>query len=309
MTATQNTAYPQDALTTYDIIGDIHGQIAMLEDLLEQLEYQHNGAHYYKANHQVIFVGDLIDKGDYPAEVLQLVRAMVDSGNAMMVIGNHEINWIKDAAEYAHDTQAFIQATNKHYDRRDIIAAYENNTDDLIDVFHWLRRQPLFIDLPALRAVHACWNQDAIDVLHNAGIRCMDDKALAAYNDTYSDLYLAMDLVVSGCFHQFPETISPHQQFRSIRSRIRWFPFGKVDVNPFDIQPLVVNHPAYPADAAPVFFGHYALSGKPDLLADNIAGVDFSAAYGGKLTAYRLRAGEPLHRQNFFSSRSGSHAG
>ena len=289
--------------TVFDIIGDVHGHMAKLDSLLQQLGYQHNGEHYYQDGHCAVFVGDLIDKGPQPAAVLQQVRAMVDSGNALMVIGNHEINWINDAADYTADAQAFIRATHKHRDRLRISNAYQHDPAALVDMFAWLRRQPLYIDLPQLRVVHACWNEEAIELLQAAGIECMDDNALDAYRERYSDLYLAIDLVVAGCMHQFPADVPDNAEFTSLRSRIRWFPLGNIYVNAVELQPLPVKHPPYPAEAAPLFFGHYALDGSPDILASNLSGVDFSAAYGRALTAYRLRPGEPLHKRNFFRSR------
>ncbi len=289
--------------TVFDIIGDVHGHIAKLESLLLHLGYHHDGQSYRQDGHQAVFVGDLIDKGPKPAEVLQCVRAMVDNGHALMVIGNHEINWINDAADHTESHQAFITATHKHRDRSKITASYQANTDGLIDIFQWLRKQPLFIDRPELRVVHACWNQQAIQLLKLAGIECMDDAALAAYRQRYSDLYLAMDLVVAGCMHRFPEYVPTGQSMVSLRSRVRWFPLGTVYINAVELQPVPVTQAAYPADAAPVFFGHYALDGIPDILASNLCGVDYSAAYGGALTAYRLIPGVPMSNRYFFSSR------
>lgn len=290
--------------TVFDIIGDVHGQIAKLTNLLEQLGYQHNGQHYHKAGHQVVFVGDLIDKGPQPAAVLQLVRAMVDSGNAMMVIGNHEINWINDAADHTQHIQAFIKATHKHRDRSRITAAYLRDYAQLIDMFQWLRRQPLYLDLPQLRAVHACWNQEAIDLLNAENITCMNDKALAAYRDRYSDVYLAIDLVVAGCVHQFPDDLPSNAEFMSLRTRIRWFPLNEMRINKAELQPLPVKHPPYSTHAVPLFFGHYALDGEPDTLVSNVCCVDFSAAYQGPLVAYRLRPNDTMHKDNFVMSLS-----
>lgn len=301
MTTQQNTAN-KNHKTTFDIIGDVHGSHGKLVNLFDSLGYQHNDEHYFKEGHQAIFVGDLIDKGDQPAEVLKLVRAMVDSGNAMMVIGNHELNWIHEAADYSHLPEDFIHATNTHYDRYVISEVFEDNTAELIDLFNWLRCQPLYIDLPELRVVHACWNQEAIDLLSAAGINSMNDEALAAYRERYSDLYLAIDLIVAGCTHKFLENIEPNQEFRSIRSRTRWFPLGNVYVNPIELQPILADLLPYPDDAVPVFFGHYALDGEPDILSNNVVGVDFSAVYGGPLVAYRLRPDEVISQQNIIRS-------
>lgn len=290
--------------TTFDIIGDVHGHIDKLEDLLTNLGYEQTSSGWSKQNHIAVFVGDLIDKGPSPAAVLNTVVSMVENKNALMVIGNHELNWINDAAHYTHDIEQFFAATNKHYDRYSITEEFSDDPGQLISVFNWLREQPLYIDLPNLRAVHACWNQEAIELLQQSGITCMDDNALDAYKERYSDLYLAIDLVVAGCMHTFPKEPIKYSSFRSIRQRICWFPLTTVRINPIELQPIAVEHPPYPQDAAPVFFGHYALDGEPDLLAENVVGVDFSAAYDGSLIAYRLLPNTVLHKQYFYISKA-----
>ena len=51
---------------------------------------------------------------------------------------------------------------------------------------------------------------------------------------------------------------------------------------------VVASATPYPATAKPVFVGHYWLSAqRPELLADNVACLDFSVAKGGFLCAYR----------------------
>ena len=67
-------------MTTYDIIGDIHGCAPELEGLLSTLGYEQTDGAYRRAGHQVIFVGDLIDRGDSQVEVVRIVRAMHEAG-------------------------------------------------------------------------------------------------------------------------------------------------------------------------------------------------------------------------------------
>ena len=57
---------------------------------------------------------------------------------------------------------------------------------------------------------------------------------------------------------------------------------------------------AYPVDAKPVFIGHYWLSGsRPELLAENVACVDWSVAKGGFLCAYRWEGERRLQNHKF----------
>ncbi|KOX02880.1 polynucleotide kinase-phosphatase [Streptomyces sp. NRRL B-3648] len=71
----------------FDIIGDIHGCSAELEALLAKLGYA-DGVH--PDGRTAVFVGDLVDRGPDSPGVLRRVMAMVKSGNALCVPGNHE---------------------------------------------------------------------------------------------------------------------------------------------------------------------------------------------------------------------------
>jgi hypothetical protein len=77
----------------FDIIGDIHGHSDTLEVLLRKLGYVRKfGVYQHPDKRQVAFVGDFIDRGPKIREALHIVRAMVLSGNAIAVMGNHESN-------------------------------------------------------------------------------------------------------------------------------------------------------------------------------------------------------------------------
>jgi serine/threonine protein phosphatase 1 len=70
------------------VIGDIHGMAAKLKALLRRVNA------WLRANaggepHQLIFLGDYIDRGPQSAEVLETVRALQRSG-AICLKGNHE---------------------------------------------------------------------------------------------------------------------------------------------------------------------------------------------------------------------------
>ncbi|WP_053913747.1 polynucleotide kinase-phosphatase [Streptomyces sp. TP-A0875] len=71
----------------FDIIGDVHGCSAELESLLATLGYE-DGVH--PEGRTAVFVGDLVDRGPDSPGVLRRVMAMVKSGAALCVPGNHE---------------------------------------------------------------------------------------------------------------------------------------------------------------------------------------------------------------------------
>ncbi|MFE5854484.1 polynucleotide kinase-phosphatase [Streptomyces sp. NPDC056500] len=71
----------------FDIVGDIHGCSSELDTLLGKLGYV-DGVH--PEGRTAVFVGDLVDRGPDSPGVLRRVMAMVGSGNALCVPGNHE---------------------------------------------------------------------------------------------------------------------------------------------------------------------------------------------------------------------------
>ena len=95
----------------FDIIGDIHGCGDELDDLLEQLGYVVAGdapvpdspgpapgettARRHPAGRRAVFVGDLVDRGPRVPHVLKTVMAMVASGAALCVPGNHDIKLMR----------------------------------------------------------------------------------------------------------------------------------------------------------------------------------------------------------------------
>ena len=81
----------------FDIIGDVHGCRSELETLLSKLDWilvrddmgrPVNATHH--EGRQVVFLGDLVDRGPDSPGVLRLVMGMVAAGTALCVPGNHE---------------------------------------------------------------------------------------------------------------------------------------------------------------------------------------------------------------------------
>lgn len=76
------------------VIGDIHGEYAMLEKML---------AFWNPQDQQLLFIGDLIDRGKDPAKCLTLVQKLVEEEGAICLKGNHEnmlLNFLSDPETY-----------------------------------------------------------------------------------------------------------------------------------------------------------------------------------------------------------------
>jgi predicted MPP superfamily phosphohydrolase len=78
-----------------DIVGDIHGEIDALRDLLRHLGYDQAGVH--PQGRRLMFIGDLTDRGPDSPAVIELVSGLVSQGSAQCVLGNHELNLLRKA--------------------------------------------------------------------------------------------------------------------------------------------------------------------------------------------------------------------
>jgi hypothetical protein len=75
----------------YDIIGDVHGCIDELRDLLEVLGYIWEGdAVQHPEGRTLVFLGDLNDRGPGSIPVWKLALASMRMGTALYVPGNHD---------------------------------------------------------------------------------------------------------------------------------------------------------------------------------------------------------------------------
>ncbi|WP_433545252.1 polynucleotide kinase-phosphatase [Streptomyces sp. CA-294286] len=101
----------------FDIIGDVHGCRSELETLLGKLGYE-DGVH--PRGRTAVFVGDLVDRGPDSPGVLRRVMAMVASGNALCVPGNHENKlgrWLKGRnVQHTHGLAETIAQLDKETD-------------------------------------------------------------------------------------------------------------------------------------------------------------------------------------------------
>jgi serine/threonine protein phosphatase 1 len=69
------------------VIGDVHGQIDLLRDLLNNLKKDVRDLD----KRWLVFIGDLVDRGKYSKHVIQLVMDLLQTrGKTACIMGNHE---------------------------------------------------------------------------------------------------------------------------------------------------------------------------------------------------------------------------
>jgi len=84
----------------FDIIGDVHGCLDELVELLSKLGYEiHDHDEGLRvtppSGRKAVFVGDLVDRGPRIPGVLRLVMGMVEAGSALCVPGNHDVKLMR----------------------------------------------------------------------------------------------------------------------------------------------------------------------------------------------------------------------
>lgn len=80
----------------FDLIGDVHGCLEELTELLGRLGYEDtSGVWRHPAGRRALFLGDLVDRGPSNVGVLRLVMDMVQAGAAVCVPGNHDAKLLR----------------------------------------------------------------------------------------------------------------------------------------------------------------------------------------------------------------------
>jgi hypothetical protein len=303
----------------YDLIGDIHGQHDKLTTLLTKLGYQPNGEGFrHSEGRKVIFLGDYIDRGPKVREALITVRSMVEAGDALAIMGNHEYNAVLYHTPDGQGGWLRPRRLDRDSGLRVTLDQFAGRDEEWAEWLEWMRRLPMFLDLGGLRAVHACW--DAKRIEHLMGESLADDEFLHASAERGTRLSNAVDHVLKGPEMDMPEGYFLYDKEGFMRStvRVRWWDIPEtarvahlalpVPFNdPGEAEPGQLHQmPNYGHEEPPVFFGHYWMPADQEKapLRHNIACLDFSAAREGPMVAYRWNGERSLTSANFVTTTS-----
>lgn len=301
----------------YDIIGDIHGYADGLVTLLRKLGYRDRGGSWRHPERTAIFVGDFIDRGPGQLDTVRVVRSMVDSGAALAVMGNHEFNaiaWNTPHPELPGEHLRRRSAKNQEQHAA-FLAETAHNPELHQDILDWFLTLPLWLDLPGLRVVHACWHPaDMAEFapLLRPGNR-LDADLLAAASRKGSREFQMVENILKGSEVTLPDGRSfPQGGHMRQEARVRWWDasaitFRQAAIVDAQTQSLLPELPIPDGiipgydGVKPVFFGHYWMTGLPQPLAPRVACVDYSAGKGDPLVAYRWDGEQTLERDHFVS--------
>ncbi len=285
----------------YDLIGDIHGHCDSLQKLLSQLGYAAQEGVWQHPTRKVIFVGDYIDRGPQIRETLELVKGMTNAGQAIALMGNHEYNAVAYATPDGRG--GYLRSHNATHNKQHqaTLNQFANHPQEWEAYLQWFQTLPLFLNLGYLRAVHACWDDEHINWLKENNFITLSNELLQQAHEKDSRAKMVIDETLKGKELNIPAAFEWHDKDGHARTanRIKWWVqnsgsnYGDLL---FSCPPAMTDEPVpdglainiYPADAPPVFIGHYWLDElEPALQTSNVVCLDYSVAKEGYLAAYR----------------------
>ena len=154
-----------------DLIGDVHGEYDALRALVHHLGGDLEAG---RVARPLVFVGDLVDRGPNSVAVLSAYRRLAEQGLAYCVLGNHELNllreeekegngWFRGAANDGFQYKTAGETTHVPFP---CVAASEQDRA-------WIRTLiaslPIAVERDDLRVVHAAWFDDAFEQLGATG--------------------------------------------------------------------------------------------------------------------------------------------
>lgn len=302
---------------SYDVIGDIHGYAAKLEALLDKLGYTRRGRSWVPPQgRQAIFLGDLIDRGPEQVRVVEIVRTMIDSGNARSVMGNHEFNAIGYATRSRENPDTFLRPHSaKNIGQHEAFLRQVGLNSPLhAELTEWFKTLPPALDLGGIRVVHAWWHEPYVDAvqLHWQENCPMPETFLFEAYSKHSPLWDAMEGLTKGLEVALPAPFSfiDHSGQNRTMARTKWWhddPRTFMDVaivedgRQHTIPDVHLPHDylGKPVQGAPVFVGHYWMSGEPEPMSAKVACLDWSAARDGPMVAYRWDGEQTISKENF----------
>jgi len=303
----------------YDFIGDIHGHAERLIALLEAMGYRETETGYSHPARKAFFIGDLIDRGPSQVATLKIVKAMVESGAALMVLGNHEYNAVAWATPHPDQPGEFLRNhgdRNRHQHQAFLDQVGEGSALHQ-EMIAWFKTLPVFIETTEFRAIHACWHSAYIDAArpfldaNNAIL----PEAWPMLSEKDTEPYHIIETLLKGTEVDLPEGITyfdPDGNERN-RTRTRWWDEQATTYRSSGMVAKSVEH-QLPDTPIPgknlltydqrklLLFGHYWMTGAPQALNAHMACLDYSIGKGTpgtKLCAYRWQGERQILQDGF----------
>jgi bis(5'-nucleosyl)-tetraphosphatase (symmetrical) len=254
-------------MATY-AIGDLQGCLESFEALRAQLP----------APDRYIFVGDLVNRGPQSLATLAYVKELVDRGQAVALLGNHDLHLLAVAAG--------IRPLHGSDTLREVLDAPDRDA-----LLAWLRGRPLAHYEAGMLFVHAGvlppWTASrTLALAREVEQRLAADDHCEFLREMYGNEPA-----------RWSDDLGGHDRLRCIvnaLTRVRLVaPDGtmllkfknRAAAAPPRYMPWF-EHPQRATRDTPVVFGHWSTEGL--VTRSNVVGLDTACVWGGRLTAMRI---------------------
>jgi diadenosine tetraphosphatase ApaH/serine/threonine PP2A family protein phosphatase len=250
-------------------IGDVHAQHSKLISLLDVIDFDITKPNSSVNDGKLVFIGDLIDSvpnydGDHLA-LLNQVKSLVNSNDAFCLLGNHEFNAIGWATQKEDGNWARPHTENNKIQHQAFLESVDEGSKEHKGWITWFKSLPLFIDFESVRAIHACWDEQAIESIKpylNPDNSLKEAHWLDAFDETH-ELFPLCETLLKGPERKVDKPFKDKTGKLRTRKRIEWWADSEYQ------EPLV-----------PIVIGHYTLSGLPKPLSKKVVCVDYNGAKG-----------------------------
>lgn len=258
-------------MTPTYVIGDLQGCFQPLDALLH-LVYQAS------ADANIIFLGDIVNRGPQSLETLRLVKKLHDEGKANTVLGNHDFHLLAAAhgIRRLHPTDTLT----------DIL-----NAPDKEELLDWLRHRPLAIQHDNYLMFHAGvlpqWTT-------TQALAYAKEVELQLQSDDWIDF---LSQVFANTPAKWDDQLTGIDRLRCITNAFTRCRFceadGSMDFKVKGDPAKAPEHltpwfelPQRQTQNSTVVFGHWSTLGLT--MRDNVISLDTGCLWGGQLTAMRL---------------------
>ena len=296
----------QVEVTQRFIIGDIHGHLEPLDRLLDLIGLSDRGS----GGAEIIFLGDLLDRGPQSAQVVERVKTLCELGKARCIFGNHEFNFVQFNTETELGSGVY-RREHSEKNVREIAETWSSyrhfKNPSAIRATHveWIKTLPIALSLDGVQMIHACWEPTLLArcIQREGGYYLSESDWETAWQKN-TEAHARVETLCKGLEQKLPEGGYFYDKggIKRLSARVAWWndePRSWPDyirAPGIDWSSLPNEFRASRHGLAPksmTLFGHYWFDGEPMLLSDYAACLDFSIAKpDGVLCAYEWRAGD-----------------
>lgn len=253
-------------MSTY-VIGDVQGCFDALQDLLDLIEFK-------SSSDQLIFCGDLVNRGGQSLDVLRWVYA--NQFSCKTVLGNHDLSLL---------SKYFLQKfRTKNLEFKIIFDA-----PDVPNIMNWLLKQPLYEQTHNHLIIHAGlypkWTIKQFKQLADECHRAMIENPMSFFKKMYGNTpkKWSTDLPIE-LQHRFVINASTRMRFVKSDGALN-FSQNRRQTNIKGLKPWFEYKPVKKLKKH-IVFGHWSALGFYQ--GTQVTCIDSGKVWGGQLTALRL---------------------